>query len=507
MRRNLVTLIVAAVALVGMSAGLAPNVQSSDASITYYDGMPVVVLAGDPGDRGRAYGVAVPGMIRDNLAGFWAAAEGKGLSREGLVSKAREHEDTQPERMLAELLGMAEGSGVSYDELLAMNMFSPSVKSSDGCTIFAATGEGAVDGQTVASKNRDANAPNVLLVVEPYGELHGFVAVTGAGEWGVSFGLNDAGLCDGNNWMPVPDYYDDGIGELPMNRMALEECSSVSEAIEFVYGIDKYGGSTLMVADQHEAAFIETVSTLYETDEVDDTAYEMVVDRADVHTNHYTLQPFVDWVLYEDFGYFWIPSIVRYDRGIELIEENDGVVSADLVMSFTRDLDDYANSQPLDVVYAHPEIPHECWNHGWPGFSISNTRTVSAGVFEIDGTWPGVMSTMWTSINNPCYTPYFPVHNGLILEAERVSEGLSDYMDSSVWKLASLLRSGTFNTWDDTALLMDEWEAGAIEQNELAEAQARSLMVLGEVPDAAAVLADSDIALGRAAVEYMLSLA
>lgn len=469
------------------------------------DGMPVVVLSGTPEERGTAYGKAVGPMIRDNLGMFWHDAEGKGMDRGAMAARAIELSPSMPEHMITEIHAMAAASGVDFGELLAMNMFGSSVRDHDGCTIVVAVDSGSASRNTLASKTRDANAPNVLLVVKPVDGRHGFIAVAGAGDWGISFGLNDAGLCDGNNWLPVPEFYEGGWDENPLNRHVLEMCSTVGEAIELVRGVDKYGGTSVMVADRDSAAFIEAVSSCYKTESGEDTVWREITDGVDVHTNHYILSPFFNWVVDDEFGYFWVPSVARMDRAIELLLESNNVVTAQNLASFTRDVDDYGNSQPWEIIEPHlEEMPWGTWGFGWPGFSICNIRTVAAGVFEIDPEYPSIMSVMWTAINNPGYTPYFPVHNGLLKNPDELVETLSAYVDGTVWKSASLLREGTFDTWIELAPVLNALESEAFERNAQSEVVAADALAEGDVDGAVSALMDSDTALGLEAYEFIL---
>ncbi|HIH02057.1 TPA: hypothetical protein HA259_08365 [Thermoplasmata archaeon] len=469
--------------------------------------MPVVVLSGTPEERGTTYGLAVGPMIRDNLRGFWDEALAKGMDRQAMAARAVSLSSSMPQHMIAEIGAMATASGVDFGELLAMNMFGSSVRSHDGCTILVAVDSGSASGKTLASKTRDANAPNVLLVVEPIDGRHGFIAVAGAGDWGISFGLNDEGLSDGNNWLPVPEFFDGGWDENPLNRYVLEMCANVDEAIELVSSVDKYGGTSVMVADKDSAAFIEAVSSCYETEDGKDTVWQEITDGVAVHTNHYVLQPFFDWVVNEDFGYFWVPSVSRMDRALELLSERDDVVTARDLATFTRDVDDYGNSQPWEIIERHlDEMPWGTWGFGWPGFSICNIRTVAAGVFEIDPDNPSIMSVMWTAINNPGYTPYFPLHNGLMERPAELVETLSAYVDGSVWKAASLLREGTFETWIELAPVLTEWESEAFEKNAMAESVANEALAVGDIEGAVSALMESDTSLGLEAYEFIMEL-
>jgi hypothetical protein len=481
--------------------------EGSEEPLPMFEGMPVVVLSGTPEERGTAYGSAVGPMIRDNLGDFWDQAAAKGMDKRKMAARAIDLAPSMPEHMTAEIEAMAAAAGVDYGELLAMNMFGSSVKGHDGCTIVVAVGLGSETGKTMASKTRDANAPNVLLVSKPHDDLNGFMAVAGAGDWGISFGINDQGLCDGNNWVPVPEFFEGGWDENPLNRYVLEMCDDVDDAIELISTVDKYGGTSVMVADKDSAAFVEAVSSCYSFGDGEDTTWVEITDDVAVHTNHYTLQPFFDWVVNDEFGYFWVPSVSRMDRAYELLSATGDVVTAQELMSFTRDVDDWGNSQPWEIIEQHlDEMPWGTWGFGWPGNSICNIRTVAAGVFEIDPDEPAMMSVMWTSINNPGYTPYFPLHIALMQDPDGLAERLSVYVDGTVWKAASLLREGTFETWLELAPVLSEWESGAIEDNADAEEAAAEALASGDIEGAVGLLFESDTLLGLDAYEFILYL-
>ncbi len=509
MRRSrvLAAVILVIVLSVAYSVPATAENESGGGDLMIVDGMPVLFLTGTPAERGMTYGKALAPMVRDAVGQFYESAEGKGMSKAELCRKALAHEGAMPIHMLEEIRAMADASGTDYAALLAMNMFGSSVRDHDGCTIFVAAKSGSESGNTIASKNRDANMPNVLLVVDAIEDRNAFMAVASVGEWGISFGLNEFGLCDGNNWVPVPEFYEGGIDENPLNRMVLEYCASVDESIDYVTSVKKYGGTSVMVADAHYAAFIEAVSSCYTTEDGKDTLWEKIEDGVGVHTNHYTLDPFKSWVVNDEFGYFWVPSVARMDRAYELLEENDHCVDVQDLMSFTRDVDDYANSQPWEIIEQHlDEMPWGTWGFGWPGFSICNTRTVAAGVFEIDGDYPSLMSAMWTAIANPGYTPYFPLHNALLLRSADLVESLSVYVEGTVARATSHLRAGCFDTWIALAPVLTEWESGAVERNADAEAEAVELLDEGHTDGAVSALLNSDTALGLHAYEFILEL-
>jgi hypothetical protein len=83
---------------------------------------------------------------------------------------------------------------------------------------------------------------------------------------------------------------------------------------------------------------------------------------------------------------------------------------------------------------------------------------------------------------------------------------LSAYVDGTVWKAASLLREGTFETWIELAPVLTEWESGAFEKNAEAEATAAEAIADGDTDGAVSALMGSDTALGLEAYEFILEL-
>ena len=508
MKRFKSVLFGASIAMLMVSVpGIALQVAAADGG---QDSMLVVYLSGGPEERGFDYGALASDQIKGNLDLFWSEVDDSDLSRSNILAKASARETGLPDNMRKEIRGMAWGAGVNYLDLLAMNLYGGDVGGMGGCTQFVAAGSGTVDGNVVASKNRDESGVNILMVMEATGDSYGFIAVTEAGYWGVSFGLNDMSLCDGNNWMPIPDdaFWEGGYTELTSNRMVLEECASVDEAIQFMDALPKYGGSTLMVADRLEAAFIETVPSdgngYWKNPEIPDIVAQKVTDTVACHTNHYLYEPYYSMVINESFGTMWTPSIARYDNGLRLMEEAGYEVSAELVMSFCRDLEDFGNSHPNWIKDDHPEIPWDVWEDGWPGFSICNARTVSSGVFEMNSDCPEMLSRMWTAIYNPCWCPYVPLHNGLVGEPDAVGEALMPYRDGTAWLISMRLRSVNENDWGCMVPTFVEWEDEARMEAEMDETYALSLIEAGAADEAAAYLADKDCAKALDAIDLML---
>lgn len=493
--------------MIAIAPGLAMRTATAEGG---QDSTLVVVLSGSPEERGLDYGSAAKKAIRANLDLFLQELEDGGYDRADLLARTNANEQSLPDEMRREIRAIAAGADVDYGDLLAMNFYGTTIRAKGGCTQFVAVGSGTVDGEVIASKNRDESGVNILMIMKASEGSYGFVGVTEAGYWGISFGLSETSLCDGNNWMPIPDeaFCEGGYTELTMNRMVLEKCADVDEAILFIDNQPKYGGSTLMVADTNKAAFIETVPSngdgYWLNSSIPDIVTLVVTDGVACHTNHYLYEPYYSMVIEDGFGSMWTPSIARYDNGIRLIEEAEGVVSAEQVISFCRDLEDFGNSHPNWIKDEHPEIPWECWEDGWPGFSICNARTVSSGVFEMNSEYPDTLSTMWTAIYNPCWCPYVPLHNAII--GDDANAALMPYRDGTAWLVSMRLRAVHENDWGCLVPDFEGWEDIARADAEAVETDAINLIAVGMVDEAIALITNHDCGKALEAVDLMISM-
>lgn len=472
----------------------------------------VVYLSGSPAERGAAYGLAARDAIRANLAQFRADVAAGGRSYAALRARARGLARFLPRRERVELRALATAAGVGYADVLALNRFAATVdgttatsstdNSTSSCTQFIIAGARSTDGRTIASKNRDATKPQVLLVSAATKTANGFIAVQKAGEWGISFGLNDKGLCVGNNWLPTPGTYATGLGEEEINRRVVESCATVDAAIAFVDDVPKHHGTCVMVADKNGGAYIEAVYTGLTPDIV----ARKVTSGALVHTNHYMYEPYKSWVVNDGFGYWWTPGVARYDRAMDLLAENPQPLTAVDVQRFCRDLVDFGDGQPALVEARHPEVPSGCWANGGAGYSICNASTRASGVFVIDRSYPSQLSTMWMSIYNPAWCPYTPVHNAVLSQIPMATAGMQPFVTTEVWNHCWTLQKGPYD-WGYFTPTFEAWEAStARPANAAAEASARSLLAKRKTADATRVLTQSDIDISAGAYGLLQTL-
>lgn len=155
--------------------------------------------------------------------------------------------------LLDELQGIADGSGLPFELLLAVNL-----QVLHYCTViaFPHTGEGPLLG-----KNLDfpLYAYQVLFTVQP-DDGHAFTHVGCAGSVASYGGLNRAGLAMGHAAVPLQDApHGAGLPLAFLRRLALQHCATTQEAIALVGEHEAWQmGDNLLFLDQGgEATVIE----------------------------------------------------------------------------------------------------------------------------------------------------------------------------------------------------------------------------------------------------------
>ena len=123
-------------------------------------GITVVSLKGDPYEMGYAHGV----LLKDEMmpwireAIYWAKTQSFGTSwlENKVLNRAREIEQYIPEQYITELKGLAAGSGIDYEFLMALNTIGTTARSY-WCTSVAVKRQ---DGKLIRS--RSAEGVNLL---------------------------------------------------------------------------------------------------------------------------------------------------------------------------------------------------------------------------------------------------------------------------------------------------------------------------------------------------------
>ncbi|GAA2214088.1 C45 family autoproteolytic acyltransferase/hydolase [Nonomuraea monospora] len=292
--------------------------------------LPLVEISGTPRERGRQYGEQARERIQRSLT-YYAEAFGhsSGLSWEQVLRRAARW--AGPSKAFApelaeEMAGIAEGAGVGFLDVLALNARGEiiydttfSAMEADGCTSFALMGEATGDGHVYAGQNWDwregvSGTLMVLRVVQP-GRPTVIMHVE-AGQVGRQ-GANSAGIALNANGLG--GRFDDSVG-VPQTliRRRVLDSGNLSAALETLTETKAHIASNALVT--HRAGFAIDLETTPGA-----VGWMYPADGLLVHGNHY--QAFVPPQLAAHYRPGAADSLVRVPRaegGLRTVREASG---------------------------------------------------------------------------------------------------------------------------------------------------------------------------------------
>ena len=178
----------------------------------------MVLYRGSPYDIGIQEGKVLSQIIRINVHSFWNSLNAIGISRDKLLDLAfNEYKsiiiESIPfyEDVFEHIKGLADGSNISFKDLLAYNLFK-GIFFPEECTMMAAMGDSTATGNVIYLKNSDKvggyelvgpkyyNYKEINIVrVERFDNGIGVVGVSAAGEVGYKMAINNKGVATGSN--------------------------------------------------------------------------------------------------------------------------------------------------------------------------------------------------------------------------------------------------------------------------------------------------------------------
>ncbi len=122
----------------------------------------------------------------------------------------------------------------------------------EGCTVWAASRSGTLDGAPILVKNRDYAMDHIPLRAIAYAAPHDgyrYIYVTSAGSPGVfSSGMNEHGLAIADTHVPSRDI-GPGLARFTLMMNVLEHCATMSDAIAYLKSVICMGAGNLILAD------------------------------------------------------------------------------------------------------------------------------------------------------------------------------------------------------------------------------------------------------------------
>ncbi len=295
--------------------------------------IPVIEIGGAPRERGRQQGEGAREQSLRMLESYHQLIpQLLNISWEGCVREARKFlpygEEAFP-NFVEELRGIAEGVGVSFEEVWTLNCYEGLTESRQqvwGCTCIGVRQEHTTNAHVLIAHNEDWHSldrENVYLVRARPDHRPAFLGMT-YGPLLVNIGMNEDGIGIAINSV----YPTDGRVGVPriLCSRAVLNARTMSEAIRACVPKLRAGGYAYLLGEPHgEMYVVETSATAY------DTIYAEHGWLA--HTNHYLSSKMK---ALEEPGTY-AGTTVRYHRAARLLQAQLGHVTVESLQALLRD--------------------------------------------------------------------------------------------------------------------------------------------------------------------------
>jgi len=341
----------------------------------------IVEARGTHREVGRQRGEAARELIAANVAAYRDGFEvlaGRSFDRAAeelapYLEQARRHVP----HCVEELEGMAEGSGVPFDDLLVLNcgeeLTCDPDEPSGHCTSFALR----ADGRTLLAHNEDWYAVDAGRTIVVRATLPGdlrLLSVTTAALLSAT-GLNSRGLAACGNTLYSADARV-GVPNAFICRVLLE-CSDAEEARRFVHLAPRARGSNHLIADA-SGRIIDVETSALDAADTSSTTWL-------AHTNHYVLDRMTSHEASTSRS-----TRARLSRARELLASTASSAD-DPVRRAARVLRDHANEP--DTICAHPDPSDP---------PIAREMTCYSQIWDLSAL------TVWACDGPPCKGEYLP---------------------------------------------------------------------------------------------------
>jgi len=258
---------------------------------------PLIELRGAPHARGVAYGKAAAERVHRSLALYRGELERRGVKPEQVRKLARDfapHVTAYDAAYLEEMQGIAEGAGVTLEDVIFINcrtemmfgagaMIDAAAAKEDGCTAVIVLPEASADGALIHAHNWDwreecVDTGVVLKIRRDAGpDMLIFVEAGGLAR----HGLNAAGLSVTGNYLACDrDYRTGGRTPLALIRRKLLEAGNLAEAMRTAWRHARACSTNVMLAHAPgEAVNLEMAP--------DEIFWITPADGILVHANHW----------------------------------------------------------------------------------------------------------------------------------------------------------------------------------------------------------------------------
>ena len=357
---------------------------------------PKIRVEGDARERGRSYGAQTGDRVAIGIAGYERALlHFAGWNWTRVRQEARSFLapiDARFPRYVEEMRGIAEGAGVGFEDILALNvrteiMFAGQVRTAEAssppaeCTSLGALPQ-AAGGHTIIAQNWDwfEHCFETVVVIE-HAASDGlrFVSVVEAGLLAKS-GLNQTGLGVCTN--ALVSKLDKGEPGIPYHVMlrAFMDCRTPSDAIAVAAREVRSSSANYLIG--------HTDGILVDLESEPGGPHRLHLELPDergqiVHTNHFLNADIGP----RDLSVWSMPdSPVRLDRVRRFLRGREGSFTPDAAAAALSDHGNFPTA-----ICCHPDPTEEAVERG---------ATIVSVIMDLDE------RRLWVADGNPCSAPY-----------------------------------------------------------------------------------------------------
>ncbi|MFZ2053233.1 MAG: C45 family peptidase [Candidatus Aminicenantales bacterium] len=290
--------------------------------------VPVIHVKGSHYEVGYQIGTQLKNNLLQEVAEMKADPDWKKVRAEAELFLAYSRKYL-PE-YVAEAQGAADAAGLGLEDLfpsLCEELWDENYRFTKGCSDLIASNDVTADGSVLAAHNNDTSPSTQELVTIIHYQVNGEpeIVAVGYGGLGISVGYNSAGISLTGNQVDSNDMRI-GVPRLLLVRKILA-ARTIGQAIDAAILKERASNYNQVITDRNgEIYSIEGSATDY--------APLYSTEGYLVHTNHY-LAPWMRKFEFDPHGI--TSSIVRYNRGVRLLKNNQGRISVDLLKQFLSD--------------------------------------------------------------------------------------------------------------------------------------------------------------------------
>lgn len=383
-----------------------------------------VMCSGKGVEIGRTHGRSLIDAVRFNVANFWKACSAAGRARVELLASAQRLKQDYSDPIMKEIKGIAAGADVDFKELLAFNLCH-GILFADECTVLFAMGDATASGNVLFLKNSDKIGSasmvgpgfyqnkeiNVVLAIQPK-DGPGIIGVSAAGSTGVKMGVNTQGVVAGTNIVRTTELAARKVDTTQMRALDRVQLardglmySTAMEAATFVAG----RAAECPSATPGNIEFVDSNMGVIVEGSYDRVALQVVRSGIASRANAFA-------VMRELNDPADISSYCRYVRTQQLLRENSGSLTPDLMKRFSQD---HANGPGPNSICRH-------------GTHYEEETSQSSMIVELNKQNP-LQTRFWIAMGKPCHSWRNP-DGSFEMTMDQLDRVPPGFVTGDVWK-------------------------------------------------------------------------